>query len=57
MSADENTTAVMVRLPQDLLRQVDDWRRGVADLPSRPEAIRRLSAAALENSEKAEGGR
>ena len=30
------------RWPPDIVRIVDDWRRSQADLPGRPEAIRRL---------------
>ena len=38
---------VMVRCKDDLLRQVDDWRRLEEDIPSRSEAIRRLVEQAL----------
>jgi hypothetical protein len=31
-----------MRFSVDLLREVDDWRRGQSDLPARAEAIRRL---------------
>jgi hypothetical protein len=30
------------RWPPDIVRLVDEWRRAHPDLPSRPEAIRRL---------------
>ena len=33
---------MMVRLPAELLRRLDDWRRAEADLPGRAEAIRRM---------------
>jgi hypothetical protein len=33
---------VMVRMPPDDVSAVDEWRRKEPDLPSRPEAIRRL---------------
>lgn len=33
---------VGVRIQQELAKQIDDWRRQQADLPGRPEAIRRL---------------
>jgi hypothetical protein len=39
--------AIGVRMPPDELDAVDDWRRGQPDLPSRPEAIRRLVSRAL----------
>jgi hypothetical protein len=32
----------MVRVQPDMAKQLDDWRRNQNDLPSRPEAIRRL---------------
>ena len=34
--------AVNVRMAVDALQNIDDWRRKQADLPGRPEAIRRL---------------
>ncbi len=34
--------AVTVRMNVDVLKTLDDWRRGQEDLPGRPEAIRRL---------------
>jgi len=33
---------VGVRVQSELGKQIDDWRREQADLPGRPEAIRRL---------------
>jgi hypothetical protein len=36
-----------VRLPPDLLKALDRWRREQADPPGRPEAIRRLIEASL----------
>ena len=38
-----------VRLPRELLEQVDSYRREQDDPPTRPEAIRRLVAEALVN--------
>jgi hypothetical protein len=38
---------VMVRVQPDMAKQLDDWRRKQDDLPSRPEAIRRLCEMAL----------
>jgi hypothetical protein len=42
-------TGVMVstRLQPELLKQLDDWRRAQPDLPSRPEALRRLAEKGL----------
>ena len=37
----------MVRCRKVLLREIDDWRRKQDDLPTRPEAIRRLVQQAL----------
>jgi metal-responsive CopG/Arc/MetJ family transcriptional regulator len=31
-----------VRVDEDLLKRLDDWRRKQEDVPTRPEAIRRL---------------
>jgi hypothetical protein len=33
---------VMVRVQPEMAKELDDWRRKQADLPNRPEAIRRL---------------
>ena len=33
---------VTVRMERIQIEAVDDWRRGEKDLPSRPEAVRRL---------------
>ena len=43
----ETGVPVLVRLQTDSLAAVDEWRRKQEDLPSRPEAIRRLLNAAL----------
>ncbi|PAY05434.1 hypothetical protein CK489_29055 [Bradyrhizobium sp. UFLA03-84] len=39
--------AVNVRMTVDVLKVLDDWRRNQADLPGRPEAIRRLVGLGL----------
>ena len=39
--------AVQARIGASLLDAIDSWRRRQADIPSRPEAIRRLCAQAL----------
>jgi metal-responsive CopG/Arc/MetJ family transcriptional regulator len=36
-----------VRVDDDLLKRLDDWRRKQEDVPSRPEAIRRLMELGL----------
>ena len=38
---------VMVRLPPEQAARVDEWAAAQPDLPSRPEALRRLAALAL----------
>ena len=43
----ETGTLVGVRLQEPALKAVDKWRKSEADLPSRPEAIRRLLEKAL----------
>jgi hypothetical protein len=45
--ASETGTLIGVRLQSADLKRVDAWRKMQADLPSRPEAIRRLLAEAL----------
>ncbi|MFT5945755.1 MAG: hypothetical protein ACI93B_002296 [Yoonia sp.] len=37
-----NTKPVLVRFPSDKLKQIDEARRLVDDLPTRPEMIRRM---------------
>jgi hypothetical protein len=41
-----------VRVSEQFLRIVDDWRRGQTDLPSRAEAIRRLVELATKIKKK-----
>jgi hypothetical protein len=45
-------TPVQVRLKDEFLAAVDDWRRNEPDLPNRPEAIRRLAEMGLKASAK-----
>lgn len=40
-------TFVGTRIQPELLKQLDDWRRAQPDLPSRPEALRRLAEKGL----------
>jgi len=37
-----DSEAINVRMERPLIEGLDNWRREQADLPSRPEAIRRL---------------
>ncbi|TSB03982.1 hypothetical protein FOM92_00610 [Sphingorhabdus contaminans] len=45
--APETGTLVGVRFQAGPLAQIDEWRSGQGDLPSRPEAVRRLVEKAL----------
>jgi hypothetical protein len=40
-------TFVGTRIQPELLKLLDDWRREQADVPTRPEALRRLAEEAL----------
>lgn len=37
-----DSEAITLRLPRDLLEAIDDFRRDESDVPTRPEAIRRI---------------
>jgi metal-responsive CopG/Arc/MetJ family transcriptional regulator len=39
--------AIQVRLKPDLVSAIESFRRGESDIPSRPEAIRRILQRAL----------
>jgi hypothetical protein len=41
-----------MRVSEQFLRTVDDWRRSQTDLPSRAEAIRRLVELAIKIKKK-----
>ena len=43
-----DSEAVNVRMERLMLVALDDWRRARSDLPTRPEAIRRLIEVGLE---------
>ena len=47
-----DSEAVNVRMERRLLISLDNWRRTENDLPTRPEAVRRLMELALSKSEK-----
>jgi metal-responsive CopG/Arc/MetJ family transcriptional regulator len=38
---------VSTRIQPEMLKRLDEWRREQPDLPSRPEALRRLAEQAL----------
>jgi hypothetical protein len=42
-----DSEAVNVRIEREALERIDAWRRDQNDLPTRPEAIRRLIEAGL----------
>lgn len=44
---DGKEVQVLVRMPVELAERLDEYRRGVTDLPSRPEAVRRILDEAL----------
>jgi len=44
-------TLVGTRFQEDLLQAIDTWRRVQPDLPTRPEAVRRLVEAGMTNIE------
>lgn len=44
-----DTEAVTVRLPRHMIEAVDAFRRTEADLPTRPEGMRRLLEAVLKD--------
>jgi Arc/MetJ-type ribon-helix-helix transcriptional regulator len=46
------TEGVSIRLPLSWIDQIDDWRRKQKDLPTRPEAVRRMIELILDNHGK-----
>lgn len=45
--ADEKTRPYQMRVTEEWLAKIDEWRRKQPDIPSRAEAIRRLVGKAL----------
>lgn len=43
-----DSEAINVRMERDMIDRLDDFRRGEKDMPSRPEAIRRLVEKGLD---------
>ncbi|SEO27940.1 hypothetical protein SAMN04489859_10588 [Paracoccus alcaliphilus] len=37
-----DTEPVMIRMEREMIRQIDNYRRTLDDLPTRPEVIRRV---------------
>jgi metal-responsive CopG/Arc/MetJ family transcriptional regulator len=48
----KDTEALTVRLPREVIAQIDDVRRLEEDIPTRPEMIRRILQDWLENKGK-----
>lgn len=44
----EDTSPVMVRMHNDMIKEIDGLRRQMEDLPTRPEVIRRAVRAYLD---------
>jgi metal-responsive CopG/Arc/MetJ family transcriptional regulator len=43
---------ISIRVGDDFLKRLDEWRRRQNDLPSRPEAIRRLIKLGLHSRDR-----
>ena len=46
-----SSTGIMLRLPDDIIKIIDDIRREEEDLPTRPEMIRRMIKDWIEEKE------
>ena len=47
-----DSEAITVRMERPQIARLDDWRRNQSDLPTRPEAVRRLLEKAIEAEQK-----
>jgi hypothetical protein len=45
-----------VRVDEEFLKRLDNWRRRQSDLPNRPEAVRRLVEIAFKSAGSASAG-
>jgi metal-responsive CopG/Arc/MetJ family transcriptional regulator len=54
MRNNDSRAAVRLELTDPLLKDVEEWRRSQAKIPSRTEAIRRLTKQALASDAKGE---
>jgi metal-responsive CopG/Arc/MetJ family transcriptional regulator len=54
---DKMNRQIMVRLTDELLTAIDEWRRKELDLPTRSEALRRLAIAALKADGEQKAGK
>lgn len=48
-------TLVGTRFQPDLLKAIDIWRKAQSDLPTRPEAVRRLVELGMRNPDSLQG--
>ncbi len=48
----KDSEAVNVRFERTALKALDDWRRVELDMPTRPEAVRRLVKHALKDKQR-----
>lgn len=51
----KDTEALTLRLPREMIAQIDAFRRDEEDIPTRPEMIRRMLQDWLEKKGKSEG--
>lgn len=57
-TSEQRTERFGMRASPEMMKRVDEWRRQQPDLPSRTEAIHRLTDAALEaEAAKKKGGK
>ncbi|UNC15611.1 CopG family transcriptional regulator [Acidiphilium multivorum] len=47
-----DSEAVTVRMERPQIARLDDWRRNQSDLPTRPEAVRRLLDKAMGSEDR-----
>jgi metal-responsive CopG/Arc/MetJ family transcriptional regulator len=45
----KDTTDILLRLPAEMLKAIDDIRRQEEDIPTRPEMVRRIIAQYLKD--------
>ena len=46
----KDTEALTLRLPREIIAQIDEIRRGEEDIPTRPEMIRRILQSWIEEN-------
>lgn len=50
-----DTMPVTIRMEREMIRAIDEYRRTLEDLPTRPEVIRRVMAEFLEREMEKKG--